>query len=140
MDRLPEPIHFTLMLPPSVNDGYVEITYFDRQTGERKKRRVPTEDLANFKEAAPYRLHDQGIYRNSWSNVKAVGWRAKFYLPKMRCDTDNYIKFWQDAVSRWLGFDDKWVLEFQGRKYVDAKDPRVEVELYPLPPEEAGVI
>lgn len=136
---LPKPVRFTLPLCPSVNAGYVETSYFDHKEQRMKKKRVPTKELADFKELAPWKLYEQKIIKGSWSGVEAVGWDGKFYLPRWSCDVDNYIKFWQDAVATWLDFNDKRVLDIHVRKFVDAKHPRVEIELFPLSPAQAAV-
>lgn len=136
---IPLPIRFTLPLPPSVNAGYVEKRWTDRQSGKEKRKRIPTPELAAFKELAPWKLYQQGITKGSWSKVEAFGWDGKFYLPRTNCDADNYIKFWQDAVAEWIGVNDKRAMEFRVQKRVDSVHPRVEIYLYPLAPKEAQV-
>jgi hypothetical protein len=115
---------FTLSLPPSINASYKQVK---KRMGERTySKRVATEALETFKQSAPFLLHQQGLIRGSWEGVKAVGYQLTIYTATNASDGSNRLKAYEDAVSQYLGFDDRYVVEGRFKKTVDATNPRIE--------------
>lgn len=52
---------------------------------------------------------------------------AAFYYPKANRDIDNGLKSLQDSLTGILWVDDKQICELHVFKYVDKKNPRVEL-------------
>jgi hypothetical protein len=115
---------FVLPLSPSVNASYKQVK---KRMGEHTySKRVATEALETFKESTPFLLYQQGLIRGSWEGVKAVGYELTIYTATNASDGSNRLKAYEDAVSQYLGFDDKHVMEGQFKKSIDAKNPRIE--------------
>lgn len=131
--KRPELLRFELPLPPSLNNAYVTRCWIDKATREIKSARVPSQDLLAFKEEAWTRLHQQGIWRDCWVGVEAVKWEGIFWVPDRKSDADNRIKFWQDAVSFWVGINDNRFEKGSYERRLDKKRPRVEIEMWPTP-------
>jgi Holliday junction resolvase RusA-like endonuclease len=126
---------FVLPLPPSVNASYKQVK---KHMGERTySKRVATEALDTFKESAPFLLYQQGLIRGSWEGVKAVGYELTIYTATNRSDGSNRLKAYEDAVSQYLGFDDRQVMEGQFKKVVDKNNPRIEGNWFTLESEDA---
>lgn len=129
----PEPLSITLPLPPSLNNSYRDVIYYDKKTQTMRVRRVSTSDLLAFQEAAAWRLAEQRIPRGGWAAVEAVGYISQVYVPTAASDLDNRNKHWQDAVSSWLGFNDNKIQDCYGAfRRIDPANPRVEIQLFPV--------
>jgi len=116
---------FVLSLNPSLNASYADVIKRNR-AGKAYTKRVATEALKQFKDDAPILLYQQGLIRDSWREVKAVGMELAIYVPTLRSDADNRLKAYQDAVAGYLGFDDHLVIDVHFSKHVDKQNPRIE--------------
>ena len=116
---------FVLSLSPSVNECYSNVIKA-RRDGRRYTKRIASETLENFKQEAPFLMHQQGLIRGSWQGVKAVGYELDIYMATSASDGSNRLKAYEDAVSQYLGFDDRLIAEGHFKKAVDKHNPRIE--------------
>ena len=70
--------------------------------------------------------------QGTWQGVEAVGYTASIFVPTRNSDQDNRVKFWQDVLATWLGFNDNRFEESHIYRRIDPNLPRVEVYLYPV--------
>jgi len=99
----------------------------------RMKRLVSSAEYRAWKEEAIWRIKEQMPKRfKAFTPTfeKQLVYRVKVYLPNKRTDVANYDKGLRDALSQaGVWEDDKWTLPTFGRAEIDAKNPRIEVEI-----------
>lgn len=126
-----------LPLPPGINHSYKIVTI--RATGCATLAASPA--LREFKRNAELSLlAEASCQPEVLSHIRAMNDKGRkaplrieldFYLPTMwRRDVDGGEKHAIDAVCRHLGINDNQVVETAARKFLDARNPRVEVRLY----------
>lgn len=112
----------------SVNEAYVNVPGVGRKASAALKR---------FKASAAHdlkgcRLHFPPRPQPHALTVTHYGdWHTKEGQPRKR-DLTNYLKALEDAVSAWLGLDDRWVYEVRARKVHAPDAPRIEFTLTTL--------
>ena len=124
-------VRFILPISPSVNQSYADTVKYTRQ-GRAYTKRIASEALTVFKQSAPLLMHQQGLYRDEWKGVQAVGYELQVYVPSHRSDLSNRLKAYEDAVTQYLGFDDSRVQEGRFTKTIDPDNPRIEGVWYEL--------
>ena len=122
-------VHFTLPLPPSINQQYVTVG----------NRRMLSRESQQFKRDAK-RVLDQ-LQRNNTISPAFVqrathGYLALFldfyFETPMRRDLDGGLKITQDVICTALGINDNRVVDIHLVKRIDPLRPRLEVELEAL--------
>lgn len=115
-------IRLTLPLPPTAN------TYY---------RRVGRKTLISAKGRA-YRkaAHLAGLAQHAEPLDGGVGIAATVYMARKGCDLDNRAKPLLDALHGVLYDDDVQVVDLRLVKRLDRKNPRVELEAWPMNPTE----
>lgn len=56
-----------------------------------------------------------------------IGVDIDFYVPNNRSDLDNLLKATIDCLTGILWVDDHQIIEILARKYIDKKEPRIEI-------------
>jgi len=115
-------LHFTLPLPPSLNNQYVTRIVKVRDKGGHVRlvaKRFASSDLRRFKAAVPEVLHYE--YRiephaHPWPEASHIVYQALVIVPTKRSDLLNRLKAAEDAFATYLGFDDQVVVEVHTRK------------------------
>ena len=83
-------------------------------------------------------LYSQGLTRGMWEGVKAVGYEVAIYVRTEASDTSNRLKAYEDVVSQYLGFDDKYVYKGNFEKHLDWNNPRIEGYWYIIEQEKSA--
>jgi Holliday junction resolvase RusA-like endonuclease len=126
-----------LPLPPGINRSYKIVTV--RVTGCATLAASPA--LRQFKRDAELSLlAEASCQAEVLAHIRAMNEKGRkaplriemdFHLPTMwRRDVDGGEKHAIDAVCRHLSINDNQVVETAARKFLDARNPRVEVRLY----------
>lgn len=119
-----------LPLPPSVNNQYVTVG----------RRRVLSKDAKGFRRSVA------GIVRDAFDRGRIdPSWPAQLKEQPLACDLTFYfetpykrdldggLKIALDALFEALGLDDRYVVSLTLEKKIDPLQPRLELELGPLP-------
>jgi crossover junction endodeoxyribonuclease RusA len=118
-------VHFTLSLPPSINQQYATIN----------GRRVLSRAARRWKAEAAQRLQ-QVHFPEPFLQTLRNGYLAVFidfyFETPLRRDLDGGLKITQDAICETLSVDDRRVVDIHLVKRIDPLRPRVEVELEAL--------
>lgn len=99
----------------------------------RMKRLVSSAEYRAWKEEAIWRVKEQmpkGFKAFNPTFEKQLPFRIKVFLPNKRTDGANYTKGAEDVLTKagvWR--DDKYCLPSLDRIEIDAKNPRIEVEI-----------
>lgn len=119
-----------MLLPPSTNQAYKIIYTSDGC------RIGPTQALEQFKSAAGLMLNQAYCDRNLVQAIQAskrkvpLEVKLQAYLPTAwKRDLDGVLKFAIDAAFEQLGLNDNLVVRIEAEKFVDAAEPRVEIEI-----------
>lgn len=56
-----------------------------------------------------------------------IGVDIDFFIPNNRSDLDNLLKGTLDCLTGIVWDDDKQIIEIMARKYIEKKNPRVEI-------------
>lgn len=89
------------------------------------------------------------LTKNGKGTKETMGWEAKkqykgkalgceiildidFYVPNNMSDLDNLLKATIDCLTGILWIDDRQIVEILARKYIDKKNPRIEISINPL--------
>lgn len=123
-------LRISLPLPPSVNNQYVTVG----------KRRVLS------REAKAFRRSVAGIVRDRLTDGRIDdGWLGELRGQPLACDLvyyfetpyrrdlDGGLKITLDALCDTLGLDDRYVVSITLTKQIDPLNPRVDLELAPIP-------
>lgn len=130
----PDPLgrlSFDVDVPPSTNNLYASIPYWDAKAGKNRCRRALTQKARNYKEVVGWTVKS-AVNEQGW---EYNGGRLAFtmrvtYRDRRRRDITNCIKVVEDAVAETLGFDDTVVDSFIiVRAGVDRNRPHVSVTL-----------
>ena len=123
-------VHFTLPLPPSINNQYTQVG----------KIRVLSKEHESFKRQVDRRIQrlrvDEVITDAFIEALKAdwIGLFLDFYFETpLRRDLDGGLKITQDAVLSALGINDNRVVDIHLVKRIAPTNPRVEIELEAIP-------
>lgn len=123
-------VHFTLPLPPSINNQYTQVG----------KIRVLSKEHEAFKRHVDRRIHrlrvDEVITDAFIAALKAgwIGLFLDFYFETpLRRDLDGGLKITQDAILSALGINDNRVVDIHLVKRIAPNNPRVEIELEAIP-------
>lgn len=120
-------------LPPSVNHMY--------RVGRVRERAciIPAPELERFKRDAAILMARSSRSYVDWRVVEAVrtgrqktplAVKLDAYFPtEWKRDLDNVIKPAIDAAYEFLSLNDNLNLDIHARKFVDAEDPRIEIEV-----------
>lgn len=124
-------------LPPSVNGAY-KIGYIGNHP-----RIISTPALEQFKQEAMVTLARDSRSFTDFAVLEALrSARIKtpldvkllvYYTSEWKRDLDGPEKYAVDAAFDFLGLDDRLVVHKESWKYVDAVDPRVEIEIRCFP-------
>jgi crossover junction endodeoxyribonuclease RusA len=90
----------------------------------RGGRRFLTKEGKSAKESISWELKKQ--YRGKALGCD-IGLDIDFYVPNQRSDLDNLLKGLLDCLTGIIYIDDKQIVEILARKYVDKKEPRIEI-------------
>lgn len=122
---MPELVHFSLPLPPGVNNQYLTVN----------GRRVLSPPARQWKKQAQHVLARLDIPA-SFSNALRNGYLALFidfyFETPLRRDLDGGLKIAQDVICQSLGIDDRRVVDIHLVKRIDPLNPRIDVELEAL--------
>lgn len=124
-------LFLTSPLPPSVN------SYLNYRIARRGNRRYvqayPTEETVAYKTFFVDYVKDQ-IREQKWSRPekgKQVYVRMTFFLDRKRKDANNLLKVPLDALTEaGVYLDDDIALPVADRIYIDAANPRIEIEIF----------
>lgn len=125
MSEIPR-VRFTLPLPPSINNQYVQVG----------KRRVLSKEHKAFKKRVRRRLDSlrvDGLITDAFIAALKQGWIGLFldfyFESPRRRDLDGGLKITQDAILDGMGINDNRVVDIHLIKRIAPTNPRVEVEL-----------
>lgn len=130
-------LHLTLPLPPSVNEAYAEVIRYSKY-GRWYTQRIATKVLVDYQKEARRTLQKLGVRKDSWTEVQAIGYEARVYVRTRSSDLDNRGKAWKDVVFPWLGVNDNRVEEAHEVRRLDAQNPRIVLEIYPVEQAQVG--
>lgn len=123
-------VHFTLPLPPSINNQYTQVG----------KRRVLSKAHTKFKKNVDRRIHRlrvDAVITDAFIAALQTGWIGLFldfyFETPRRRDLDGGLKITQDAIMDALGVNDNRVVDIHLVKRISPTNPRVEVELEAIP-------
>jgi crossover junction endodeoxyribonuclease RusA len=109
-------ISLTLPVPPSANRYWAT---------NRKGRVYETDEAKEYKQAVCNLVHPAAPY------TCEVCINFTVYRPRKSGDLDNYQKIMFDALQGLAFQNDSQVVEIHGFRKDDAKNPRVEILIYP---------
>lgn len=109
----------TLTLPPSVNHMYLP-----RRGGGRRL----SPDAAAWKQAAYFAALE--VFPDALTGEIEVVY--DFYFPDRRPDIDNGLKALNDALQGAAYINDRQIMKITASKYLDKRNPRVEVTLWQM--------
>ena len=109
----------TLPLPPSVNHMYLP-----RRGGGRRL----SPDAAAWKQAAYFAALE--VFPDALTGEIEVVY--DFYFPDRRPDIDNCLKALNDALQGAAYLNDRQIMKITASKYLDKRNPRVEVALWEI--------
>jgi len=125
-------------LPPSINEAY-KVIRFTTSDGRQVHRIGPTAELEKFKENASLLLPASSRSYINWSVLHALratrrktplGVRIEaYFLSEWKRDLDGVIKHAIDACFEFLRLNDNQVVKLEAEKYLDAEEPRIEIEV-----------
>lgn len=130
-------IHLTSRMPPSVNHYlgyraaprkkgkkivYIVVPYLTKEAKEYKKY---------FAEYAKKQVEEQGWNIEETKN-KHFYMDCIYYFPRTDMDEQNYPKCMSDSLNGIVYIDDNFILTRTHRIYYCNKNPRVEIEIYPV--------
>lgn len=121
----------TSPLPPSVN------SYMNYRVGSKGRKKFvqafPSDETVIYKDYFIDYVKDE-IIKQSWlrpEKGKLVFVQMTFFLDRKRKDPNNFIKVPFDALTEaGVYLDDDIALPLAPRVYIDAKNPRIEIEIY----------
>jgi Holliday junction resolvase RusA-like endonuclease len=121
----------TSPLPPSVNNY---LNYKIASRGRKKfVQAYPSEETVVYKDFFIDYVKDE-IREQNWTRPekgKLVFVRMTFFMDRKRKDPNNYLKVLFDALTEaGVYFDDDVALPVAERVYIDAANPRIEIEIY----------
>jgi crossover junction endodeoxyribonuclease RusA len=123
-------VHFTLPLPPSINNQYAQVG----------KIRVLSKEHEAFKKQVDRRIHRlrvDEVITDTFVQALKAGWIGLFldfyFETPLRRDLDGGLKITQDAVLSSLGINDNRVVDIHLVKRIAPNNPRVEIELEAIP-------
>ena len=123
-------VHFTLPLPPSINNQYTQVG----------KMRVLSKEHEAFKRQVDRRIHrlrGDGVITDAFIEALKAGWIGLFldfyFETPLRRDLDGGLKITQDAILVALGINDNRVVDIHLVKRIAPNNPRVEIELEVIP-------
>ena len=123
-------VTFTLPLPPSIYQLYATVN----------GRRVLTQQARYFQRRARNlieRWHAENRISDTFIATLQrgfIGLVLDFYFATpLRRDLDGGLKIAQDVICTTLGVDDRRVVSLHLTKYIDPRQPRLEVELEAIP-------
>lgn len=123
-------LKLSLPLPPGVNNQYVSVG----------RRRVLSKEAKAFKRAAAAVVRDlltsdptaEELAKSLQNTPFACDLVFYFETPFKR-DLDGGLKIALDVLSESLGIDDRYAVALTLEKRIDPLNPRLEVELGPIP-------
>lgn len=123
-------VHFTLPLPPSINNQYTQVG----------KMRVLSKEHEAFKRQVERRIHRlrvDGVITDAFIEALKAGWIGLFldfyFETPLRRDLDGGLKITQDAILSAMGVNDNRVVDIHLVKRIAPNNPRVEIELEVIP-------
>lgn len=148
MDNCPLHIIYRGDMPPSANKIYFRgsiLTPASRKFAEGFSKFVAQNHLHQLTDIDPeavYAVHlrffFETIINASWNDPKVpASKRAKNRYK--RFDLDNRIKLLTDCVRDAIGVDDCQFFAASQEKHQDSKDPRIEILIHQVNPEDFGV-
>jgi crossover junction endodeoxyribonuclease RusA len=125
-----EQIHFTLPLPPGVNNQYADAG----------RRRVLSKEHGEFKKAVRLKLRQlrmAGALSDQFVQALRAGFVGVFldfyFETPLKRDLDGGLKIALDAILAPLGVNDNRVVDIHLVKRISPLRPRLEVELEAIP-------
>jgi crossover junction endodeoxyribonuclease RusA len=126
----------SLPLPPSVNHAYQIV-----RSRRGAMRMVATSTLRRFKwEALAWLVRasicNEDVMRALYERrgKSPLGVELRLYLPYLwRQDLDDPVRAALDAAFDYLGLSDNQVVDLHVQKFLDASNPRAEIEIYCRP-------
>ncbi len=126
-------LQLTLPLPPGVNNQYATVN----------GRRVLSAEARAYKEAVRRQVDDlnfSGRVTPSMLDTLRSSYLALFidfyFASPLKRDLDGGLKVTQDALCEALGVNDNRVVDIHLVKRIDPRNPRIEVQLEAIPPDE----
>lgn len=126
-------MRLTLPLPPGVNNQYATVN----------GRRVLSAEARTYK-AAVSRQVDERTFSGSVTPSMLDALRGSYlslfidfyFASPLKRDLDGGLKVTQDALCEALGVNDNRVVDIHLVKRIDPRNPRIEVQLEAIPPDE----
>lgn len=126
-----QPLEFTVSIPPSVNNLYINRTYRSKDTGKTVTRRILTNKAREYKEIVGWEAKASAMAANWEYGGDRISFRLDLvFRDHRKRDITNCIKVIEDSVAEALGFDDRVVDVFIVRRMgVDKHNPRARISL-----------
>lgn len=125
-------LKFTLPVPPSVNKAYdMKILYYGRKA---TASRFLTNEAVKFKERASNIIKKEMKKNNitflTNNKYDYLELNMDIFMNRKHRDSDNLLKLVQDSIVKSGAIpDDSNILVKMNGLYIDAKNPRIEIEL-----------
>jgi Holliday junction resolvase RusA-like endonuclease len=126
-----QPLEFTISIPPSVNNLYINRTWRDKKSGKRVIRRIMTDKARDYKQMAGWEAKAAAMEARWEYGGDRISFKLDLvFRDHRKRDVTNCIKIVEDSVAEALGFDDRVVDVFIVRRMgVDKHNPRARISL-----------
>jgi Holliday junction resolvase RusA-like endonuclease len=117
-------ISIVLPLPPSTNDLWEPVPYYDRRRGKWCARLIESRASKSYKESARLIALAQLAQLQQYGPLKgALSVSIRYYMG--RGDSDNRVKVLWDSLNGVLWEDDRQIAHHEVWRHRDLKNPRV---------------